>query len=226
MDSLSRYFNPRPPRGGRPCGTNAMADAIFISIHAPREGGDLVMRGCWTTSEYFNPRPPRGGRPWAPTWTSSNGNFNPRPPRGGRRLTVGILFGSCHFNPRPPRGGRRRLGDSRDLLTNFNPRPPRGGRPVGNESVSVGGGISIHAPREGGDSAEAESRAAQNHFNPRPPRGGRQGDQGRRRCAVLFQSTSPARGATYIDKNATVGILISIHAPREGGDSTGSCSRL
>ena len=33
------YFNPRPPRGGRPL----LCDSVFlhaISIHAPREGGD------------------------------------------------------------------------------------------------------------------------------------------------------------------------------------------
>ena len=34
------YFNPRPPRGGRPLQTNFYGQAVYISIHAPREGGD------------------------------------------------------------------------------------------------------------------------------------------------------------------------------------------
>ena len=35
---------------------------------------------------------------------------------------------------------------------------------------------------------------------------------------VIFQSTPPARGATYLDLRPTIAIPISIHAPREGGD--------
>ena len=34
------YFNPRPPRGGRPLAANPPFLATGISIHAPREGGD------------------------------------------------------------------------------------------------------------------------------------------------------------------------------------------
>ena len=34
------YFNPRPPRGGRPHDDRCCDDQKDISIHAPREGGD------------------------------------------------------------------------------------------------------------------------------------------------------------------------------------------
>ena len=34
----------------------------------------------------------------------------------------------------------------------------------------------------------------------------------------VFQSTPPARGATYCPKCAPDAVRISIHAPREGGD--------
>ena len=57
-------------------------------------------------------------------------------------------------------------------------------------------GISIHAPREGGDSVLFALTFKLIHFNPRPPRGGRQ----------------------YLKKGWTVYSTISIHAPREGGD--------
>ena len=57
--------------------------------------------------------------------------------------------------------------------------------------------ISIHAPREGGDSVSCSGLRGGSNFNPRPPRGGR-----RRPGASLW-----AQGK------------ISIHAPREGGDS-------
>ena len=36
-----RYFNPRPPRGGRLLVLDALKARAGISIHAPREGGDF-----------------------------------------------------------------------------------------------------------------------------------------------------------------------------------------
>ena len=41
--SSSRYFNPRPPRGGRPYKDEKSLMKMVISIHAPREGGDVVL---------------------------------------------------------------------------------------------------------------------------------------------------------------------------------------
>ena len=56
------------------------------------------------------------------------------------------------------------------------------------------------------------------NFNPRPPRGGRHGAK----CVCLrrsaFQSTPPARGATIPATSDCKRVVISIHAPREGGD--------
>ena len=56
--------------------------------------------------------------------------------------------------------------------------------------------ISIHAPREGGDSSANRCRSCWIHFNPRPPRGGRR---------LFFHDLTGHE-------------MISIHAPREGGD--------
>ena len=56
------YFNPRPPRGGRPWGSDSRKVGADISIHALREEGDEQRDLVPTVFEYFNPRPPRGGR--------------------------------------------------------------------------------------------------------------------------------------------------------------------
>ena len=152
--ALPAYFNPRPPRGGRP------PPAAWF----------------WDFPQYFNPRPPRGGRLALGSLLQSLArHFNPRPPRGGRpggsavsgwrdpisihvlreeddqRIRTGV-FDYFDFNPRPPRGGRHRLqymSNTEKLFQstssarrttahsqqvscgciNFNPRPPRGGRP-------------------------------------------------------------------------------------------------
>ena len=57
------------------------------------------------------------------------------------------------------------------------------------------------------------------NFNPRPPRGGRRSSSMCAGSQLEFQSTPPARGATVGTVGIQLGMVISIHAPREGGDS-------
>ncbi len=78
--------------------------------------------------------------------------------------------------------------------------------------------ISIHAPREGGDTVIWLVVLAVTYFNPRPPRGGRHCAVEMHSTAPRFQSTPPARGATYLSDTYNASTGISIHAPREGGD--------
>ena len=101
-----------------------------ISIHAPREGGDLTR------------------------YKDGKGNleFQSTPPARGATLEVLTMAEYIdHFNPRPPRGGRRWRRKKRRVGYNFNPRPPRGGRRDIYVTVAQMKIISIHAPREGGD---------------------------------------------------------------------------
>ena len=79
---------------------------------------------------------------------------------------------------------------------NFNPRPPRGGRPEQIAVIAKAAKISIHAPREGGDNRPASLVSS----------------------STPFQSTPPARGATFDGVRIVIARNISIHAPREGGD--------
>ena len=78
--------------------------------------------------------------------------------------------------------------------------------------------ISIHAPREGGDDQLIQPVHLHINFNPRPPRGGRLLSQLTPDAGRKFQSTPPARGATLHCRCAGGYHRISIHAPREGGD--------
>ena len=59
-----RYFNPRPPRGGRHPHCKEDITMPAISIHALREEGDFSLFTSVTLPRHFNPRPPRGGRRW------------------------------------------------------------------------------------------------------------------------------------------------------------------
>ena len=84
---LMRYFNPRPPWGGR--------------LGLPRRA---------TVNARFQSTPSvgRATATCALPDAETVGNFNPRPPWGGRRPKTCAVSLSRHFNPRPPWGGRRR----------------------------------------------------------------------------------------------------------------------
>ena len=79
---------------------------------------------------------------------------------------------------------------------NFNPRPPRGGRlPI--IGIAIGQDVFQSTPPARGATIRSRRRCAGAYnFNPRPPRGGR----------LLRWSSRPCP------------LVISIHAPREGGD--------
>ncbi len=175
---MSGYFNPRPPRGGGDGGQLLLAgDGSGISIHAPREGGDIAVQGGQDLQRPISIHAPReGGDSAPPPRPCGPWYFNPRPPRGGgRQHGWPKSRRQANFNPRPPRGGRRYciLSCGRFMLPFQSTPPARGATPAFRPKGQTGG-ISIHAPREGGDNNHGTifTGALQN-FNPRPPRGGR-----------------------------------------------------
>ena len=124
-----RYFNPRPPRGGRQLVRQADALSEKISIHALREEGDALQAGRLPPGYNFNPRPPRGERRCVAKTSYSDSRFQSTP--SARRATIKLkdsfmssdisihalreegdlsatflIVRSDYFNPRPPRGGR------------------------------------------------------------------------------------------------------------------------
>ena len=191
------YFNPRPPRGGRPrSGRNSSTTRRFqstpsarratpfcgqehttitISIHALREEGDDRQKEPLSGRCYFNPRPPRGGRPGQSASAGSYRRFQSTP--SARRATNGSV--------RPARNQKH-----------FNPRPPRGGRPSVLADCTLEEMISIHALREEGDRSGRCTRCRKRYFNPRPPRGGRLLQLLFCLLPGQFQSTPSARRAT------------------------------
>ena len=192
------YFNPRPPRGGRQTTLKGAPEDSYISIHAPREGGDGVSLFLQAGVFYFNPRPPRGGRLWVPACAAKIRGISIHAPREGgdvRVCVLGVVDAISIHAPREGGDGRRRTsaasseisihapregGDAAragcpcEPVGNFNPRPPRGGRQEDLLALFDSLDISIHAPREGGDASSCASYIE----------------------IPQFQSTPPARGAT------------------------------
>ena len=186
--------------------TGSDADRILsnmrqiISIHAPRTGSDFSGNHLQETMYYFNPRSPHGERR-AGTGTSAGTRIfqSTLPARGAtakRRypwteLSISIhaprtgsdpsnfaLYGRLeNFNPRSPHGERRHTQEVIVERVHFNPRSPHGERL-----------FRTQFPHWSPD------------FNPRSPHGERRIKRRFTAHISEFQSTLPARGATYTEQ--------------------------
>ena len=122
------------------------------------------------------------------------------------------------FNPRPPRGGRRGLSATNIRYTAISIHAPREGGDFYMAALLTSLGISIHAPREGGDRKDEGEKVVNVNFNPRPPRGGRLQDVHAVRSLKNFNPRPPRGGRRFVRIVSLSLPIISIHAPREGGD--------
>ena len=198
---------------------------VIISIHAPRTGSDRDAVAHGWSHGHFNPRSPHGERQGLRARNGGKQYFNPRSPHGERpsfrRGVPGLIWISIHA----PRTGSDRRGQLRVRPPRyFNPRSPHGERLLFRALQRAHIVISIHAPRTGSDNCTA----------PRlPPRGTFQSTlpaRGATRMTTFsgfgwmrFQSTLPARGATLLFRALQrAHIVISIHAPRTGSDTSKS----
>ena len=198
VSSGEKFQSTLPARGatafrcGQRCGR-------AISIHAPRTGSDWEPPGVRPGDLNFNPRSPHGERPAPCGRPLRCGRISIHAPRTGSdvegaELDCALLI-SIHA-PRtgsddvpadeeqpsgefqstlPARGATRCPPASRPSSRNFNPRSPHGERPQPRWFAIRDLIISIHAPRTGSDPT----------VSPRQPLRSR------------FQSTLPARGATF-----------------------------
>ena len=101
-----------------------------------------------------------------------------------------------YFNPRSPHGERLPSGHFLNGFIDFNPRSPHGERHR-----------TYYISPHGQD------------FNPRSPHGERRPREPIGFQIKQFQSTLPARGATYTIHVGDAVLAISIHAPRTGSDA-------
>ena len=222
-------FQSTPPARGATGATQKGLTSAAISIHAPREGGDCLFVSLSRTLNHFNPRPPRGGRRCEIVSRLAVSEFQSTPPARGattkgvadmacnlfqstppaRGATTGFLqtcFCWRHFNPRPPRGGRLSLPTCKILATEFQSTPPARGATDRRSPYPGQCGISIHAPREGGDSCRPSFFNILAQISIHAPREGGDGKSGHGKTAgPKFQSTPPARGATLCSKRIPKG---------------------
>ena len=196
--SSHNYFNPRPPRGGRPFHPHlhlllcvfqstpsarratlesGLCDgfyAIFQSTPSARRAtnGDVTIK---IAGGDFNPRPPRGGRRGGIILAPAIDRFQSTPSARRATPTPGCPVRSQnHFNPRPPRGGRPRVASTAVWASGFQSTPSARRATPARPAESHDQRISIHALREESDLLRPQPPRLRRNFNPRPPRGERQ----------------------------------------------------
>ena len=219
--SFIPYFNPRTPRGVRLLGGVDHLMEDLISIHAPREGCDHRRRLRLRPQAAISIHAPREGCDGiceflGVAWR----DISIHAPREGCDSERTILIFFCYLfqsthpargatiqswlngtmllfqSTHPARGATRCAIIGCRALENFNPRTPRGVRLLLRRRRLPVQAISIHAPREGCDPCVLAEL-----------------------CGISkFQSTHPARGATWRSWDTPFLCRISIHAPREGCD--------
>ena len=171
----SLRFQSTPPARGATGAQHLPGDPRHISIHAPREGGDMGVVCRVVGGVIFQSTPPaRGATPAKHAGIRARRNFNPRPPARGATLMVSVDTPTAYISIHAPReGGRPDSMFSPVYCTFISIHAPREGGDVINPAPIPAIRISIHAPREGGDSQLFRMGKGQRDFNPRPPRGGR-----------------------------------------------------
>src|ERR1022692_1528692 len=103
------------------------------------------------------------------------------------------------FNPRRPRGRRLSASDRQSIEVMVSIHAAREGGDLQSLAVVAVTVVSIHAAREGGDLCMFDSI----------------------QISGPFQSTPPARAATFCQMGCSPKQGVSIHAAREGGDEFG-----
>ena len=146
-----------------------------ISIHAPREGSDLYLRGGFMSCFISIHAPREGSDEYLVKRLCSTFYFNPRSPRGERRARRDFAaWGDIQISIHAPREGSDSMACLMpSQISNFNPRSPRGER--------RGLVISIASPPQFQSTLPARGATSAREGNNRGSR---------------FQSTLPARGAT------------------------------
>ena len=129
--SCSRYFYPRPPRGGRPASCSISSSSLYFYPRPPRGGRLLLPLFRYLLKIFLSTPSARRATYEFRSFSLSHLNFYPRPPRGGRPALLHLTDLVAGFLSTPSARRATKLPPrKRSSQKNFYPRPPRGGRPT------------------------------------------------------------------------------------------------
>ena len=163
----------------------------------PARGATSITNVTRLTLRNFNPRSPHGERRTKCRCYPSFDYFNPRSPHGERQHKPQKTVGTANFNPRSPHGERLVEWGGADELE-ISIHAPRTGSDAQFLHLHFLSAISIHAPRTGSDLKEYTPVVTCGISIHAPRTGSDHGERGLYLINLRFQSTLPARGATYL----------------------------
>ena len=119
--------------------------------------------------------------------------------RGATTLTPSFFKRALYFNPHSPCGERLILIPGKAVVFIFQSTLPMRGATAGGTRVRLWVCISIHTPHAGSDDRSFQKQKDDFHFNPHSPCGERPPLAPTSIIPhVVFQSTLPMRGATFL----------------------------
>ncbi len=222
-----KHFNPRSPHGERLQGIFSRRSSSTISIHAPRTGSDCSTSSVPSSPIRFQSTLPARGATFVAVFRERGDLISIHAPRTGSDQSATRRAGAgAYFNPRSPHGERRTHGMQWHVWTTTfqSTLPARGATRPALYTAIVKAFISIHAPRTGSDDVALLAAEADADFNPRSPHGERQKKCLVVACALIFQSTLPARGATTVRQAARTRPAFQSTLPARGATTAGSSS--
>ena len=103
---MLEIFQSTPPARGATRLLSRKVGSTYISIHAPREGGDKARQLINIIYPDFNPRPPRGGRPPGVHGKNLVRLISIHAPREGGDINIDLFsHGKQLFQSTPPARG-------------------------------------------------------------------------------------------------------------------------
>ena len=218
---MDEKFLSTPPARRATATKAIMPSMIHISIHAPREEGDggqkAKMRRLYHISIHA-PREEGDGCHGMPANCSTPISIHA--PREEGDAVFGFFPDDEDISIHAPREeGDGFVMTVSIMLLYFYPRPPRGGRPIKPAKPESCSKFLSTPPARRATINHAANLGRPSNFYPRPPRGGRQWQKYQPKPKNQFLSTPPARRATDDISVLSKALSISIHAPREEGDS-------
>ena len=141
LNDKRKYFNPRPPCGGRPGAAKVLQHYSDISIHVPRTGTTFYMAYV-ALLYHISIHIPRTGddRQTGFCLLQVYQYFNPRPPHGGRHVKYAEIIAKVPISIHVPRTGDDAVISSPYFPRfDFNPRPPHGGRHLISQNIIISG---------------------------------------------------------------------------------------
>ena len=212
----------------------------YISIHAPREGGDGAGKLICIAPNQFQSTPPARGATKLQLLPTLFQVFQSTPPARGATTPAAyhslIVIISIHApreggdekRPHHPLGCGISIHAPREggdyiilvllwIISIFQSTPPARGATVLRWFLVFFSLISIHAPREGGDFSNCQSLGGVFVFQSTPPARGATPLSSRQFIKQTFQSTPPARGATITSSIIRKDLIHFNPRPPRGG---------